>query len=168
MLSQRKILGLFSVAAAIAVSLVFAPAAHAAGPFQIKVFGSQKCIQIPAIGDQLEQQPCDRANRAQLWLLDPIGGNDYHIINVASGMCMRARGQNADFTPVETTDCTNISDERFTFDAPVPNPVPHEIHSRLSGGNRCLDIANTSNANGAKLQLFHCTGNNPGQVFMIG
>jgi hypothetical protein len=174
MLSRRKILGLFSAAVVIGVSLVFAPAAHASGPFQIKVFGSNKCIQTnPAnsgAGIQLEQWDCDptRANRAQLWFLDPIGGNDYHFINVNSGLCMRAHGANADFTPVETIDCTTISDERFTFDAPVPNPVPHEIHSRLSGGNRCLDIANGSNANGAKLQLFHCTGNNPGQVFMIG
>jgi hypothetical protein len=171
-LSRRKILGLFSVAAAIAVSLAFAPAANASGPFQIKVFGSQKCIQTTPSNSgadiQLEQWDCNRANRAQLWLLDPIGGNDYHIINVNNGLCMRAHGRNADFTPVETIDCTNISDERFTFDAPVPNPLPHEIHSRVAGGNRCLDISNTSNANGARLQLFHCTGNNPGQVFLIG
>jgi hypothetical protein len=167
-------LGLLSVGAAIAASVVFAPAAHASGPFQIKVFRSQKCIQTSPANSgadiQLEQQTCDptRTNRAQLWLLDPIGGHDYHIINVNNGLCMRAHGANADFTPVETIDCTTISDERFTIDAPIPNPVPTEIRSRLSGGNRCLDIASPFTENGAKLQIFHCTGNNSGQVFMIG
>src|SRR3954470_14720737 len=101
------------------LALVFVQPAYAANAFQIKNSGSGLCIQTPP-GDsgpdvQLVQQRCDPNNAAQRWIPVSLGGSDFHFVNQGNGDCMRAHGGNADFVPVETIDCTPISDSRWTF-----------------------------------------------------
>jgi len=158
-------------AAMIVAILSFAPAAQAAaGPFQIQNFNSGLCVQTDPANSgpdiQLVQQLCDRNNPAQLWFFDTLGGSDYHIVNVGTFNCMRALA-NADWAQVQTIDCTNISDSRWSVSGSLPTSVPHQIISRVSGGNRCLDVMNGSTAPGAKIQLFHCTSDNGAQIFNI-
>jgi hypothetical protein len=157
--------------ATIAAVLSFTPAAQAAaGPFQIQNFGSGLCVQTnPANSGadiQIVQEPCDRTNPAQLWFFDTLGGSDYHIVNVGTFNCMRAIA-NTDTAQVQTIDCTNISDSRWSVAGSLPTTIPHKIISRISGGNRCLDVAGGSTSPGAKIQLFHCTNDNSAQVFNI-
>jgi len=157
--------------AMIVAILSFAPAAQAAaGPFQIQNFNSGLCVQTDPANSgpdiQIVQEPCDRNNPAQLWFFDTLGGSDYHIVNVGTFNCMRALA-NADWAQVQTIDCTNISDSRWSVSGSLPTAVPHQIISRISGGSRCLDVMNGSTAPGAKIQLFHCTSDNGAQVFNI-
>jgi hypothetical protein len=158
---------------AIVGALSFTPAAMAAaGPFQIKNFGSGLCIQTDPANSgadiQIVQEPCDttRTNRAQLWFFDSIGGSDYHIVNVGTLNCMRALA-NTDAAQVQTIDCTNISDSRWSVSGPLPTTVPHQIISRVGGGSRCLDVAGGSKATGGKIQIFHCTTDNAAQVYSM-
>ena len=155
---------------AIVGAMSFSPAAHAATSFQIQNFGSMLCVQTDRTNNgpdiQLEQEPCDRTNPAQLWFFDTLGGSDYHIVNVGTFNCMRALA-NADGAQVQTIDCTNISDSRWSVSGALPTSVPHQIISRISGGSRCLDVKDGSLNADAKIQLFHCTTDNPAQVFNI-
>ena len=169
---RRSGLLIVAVIAAVVAALSFTPTAQAAaGPFQIQNFGSGLCIQTdPADSGpdiQLVQEECNRGNPAQLWFFDTLGGSDYHIINVGTFNCMRALA-NVDRAQVQTIDCTNISDSRWSVSGPLPTTVPHQIISRVAGGSRCLDVAEGSKEAGAKIQLFHCTSNNAAQVFNIG
>ena len=157
--------------AAIVGALSFSPAAiAAAGPFQIQNFGSGLCVQTDPASNgpdiQIVQETCDRRNPAQLWFFDTLGGSDYHVVNVGTFNCMRALA-NTDRAQVQTIDCTNISDSRWSVAGALPTSVPHQIISRISGGNRCLDVAGGSVSPGAKIQLFHCTTDNSAQVFTI-
>ncbi|HKS99492.1 MAG TPA: RICIN domain-containing protein [Rugosimonospora sp.] len=170
---RRSAVLLFASVVAAAASFAIAAPAHAAtGPFTIQNFGSGKCIQLDPSNSgpdiQVVQEDCNRSNPAQLWFFDPLGGQDYHIINALTFNCLRVAGGNVDRAPVQTIDCTTISDERFSVAGSLPTTVPHQIISRISGGNRCLDVSNGSTDNGAKIQIFHCTTDNSAQVFNIG
>jgi hypothetical protein len=159
------------VMAAAGTCLTVAQPASAANFFTIRNFGSQLCIQTPPgrpnAGEQLVQELCSPTDPAQRWAPVALGGRDFQFVNQGNGLCMRVRRVNADFTPVETIDCTPISDSRWTFTAPIPNSVPNQIISRIAGGNRCLDISNSSKLPDAKVQIFHCTRDNAGQAFLI-
>ncbi len=168
---HRATLLLAAVVTTVFASLSFAaPAQAATGPFQIKNFGSGLCVQTDRTNNgadiQVEQESCDRSNPAQLWFFDPLGGSDYHIVNAQTFNCLRAIS-NSDGAQVQTIDCTTISDERWSVSGSLPTTVPHQINSRISGGNRCLDVQNGSTSPDAKIQIYHCTTDNAAQVFTI-
>jgi Ricin-type beta-trefoil lectin domain-like len=171
MFNRRRIIALLFAGATIAgVSLASAQASNASAVFVIRNFGSQKCIQtdpaFPGQPDiQLVQEDCNPADPAQQWIFDPIGGGLYHIVNVGNGLCMRAR-TNTDFAQVQTIDCTGISDEKWSLNGLfTPLTVPATINSKISGGNRCLDVLQGSHQDNAKIDIFHCTSNNTAQLF---
>ena len=44
--------------------------------------------------------------------------------------------------------------------------MPTRIVSEIGG--RCLEVAGGSLVQGAYLQTYHCTPNNPAQIFVVG
>src|SRR5215831_13733169 len=114
MFKRRRIVALLSViAAAAALSLTSAQASHADGAFVIRnpASGNLGCIQAPGFNKdvQLTTAPCD-FGQFQVWVLDPLGNNRYHIRNPTTDFCMRALS-NRDFSAVDQIDCTGISNE---------------------------------------------------------
>jgi hypothetical protein len=174
MLKLRRIAALFfALGAAGAMSLASAQASHAAtilGPVEIQNVGaSGLCVQLnPATSDkdiQLVQEPCNGSDPAQQWLLfSGLDNGQYSIINVKTGMCMRAVS-NRDFAVVDTIDCTSISNEVWTFQA-SNTPGASVIKSEIStGGEPCLDVQEASPNPGALIDVFHCTRDNNAQTF---
>jgi Ricin-type beta-trefoil lectin domain-like len=174
MFNRRRIIALLFAGATVAgTSLASAQVSNASAGFFIRNFGSQKCIQtdpnFPGQADvQLVQETCNSTvpDPAQEWFFDPIGSGLYHIVNVGNGLCMRALS-NTDVAQVQTIDCTGISDEKWSLNGlSSPLSVPATINSKISGGNRCLDVVQGSHADNAKIDIFHCTSNNAAQVFI--
>jgi Ricin-type beta-trefoil lectin domain-like len=176
MLKRRpRILALlFAIAATTALSLMAAPASHAdvpLGPYSIEL-GDGMCIQTNPANNgadiQLVEEWCQPGNTAQQWYFYSLGGGDYHIRNAGNLNCMRARG-NKDFSPVETIDCTQISDESWHVGKPgTPWPFAYHPTSNIStGGSPCLDVHGGSGAPGTVIDVFHCTSLNFSQTFFI-
>ncbi len=167
MLKRRpRILGLFfAVAAAMAMSLVTAQASYAGaplGPYKIEL-GNGMCVQTNPTNNgpdiQLVQEWCRPGGPAQLWYFWSLGNGDYHIQNAGNHDCMRARG-NRNFSPVETIDCTNISDLSWHVGTPG-NRWPFAYHptSNIStGGSPCLDVQGGSGAAGTVIDVYQCNG----------
>jgi hypothetical protein len=175
MFNTRRIVAIFSaLAAASTLSLVTAQASSAApitGAFHLMnpASGNFGCVQANAEKDiQLTTAICGN-NDFQQWIFDPVGTNLYHIRNAHTGWCMRVRS-GADFSPVETIDCTNISDENFF----IPNlgntlSPPFTIISALrGGGSPCLDLKGGATTTDIRpVDVFHCTSNNAAQLFTL-
>jgi hypothetical protein len=173
MFNRRKILALLGVAVIAAVlSLVSTQGAYAAaplGPFLIETPHGE-CIQTNPANNgpdiQVVQEPCNVNVDTQKWYFWWLGGQDWHIQNVATHNCLRALSNN-DFAAVDTIDCTNISNERFTVADLAFTAGPHQVIARVGGGNRCLDVFDDSSVPGNRIDIFHCTANNDAQVFFM-
>src|SRR5690242_12157458 len=115
--------GVVSVGALMA-SLGLAQPSQAAGsgPFVIRNFGSNMCVQTDpnnsSTSVQLVQEPCT-GSAAQKWTFDPIGGGNYHLVNSGNGACMRARAA-ADLSIVDTVSCSSISNEVWNLNGAAP------------------------------------------------
>jgi hypothetical protein len=111
------------------------------------------------------QQPCD-GSLSQLWIPDPFSGYQ-HFVNAASRKCMDVTdGTNADWTPVQQWTCTYTPGMAWKTPTILPYPaVPFQVKSAIGG--RCLDVRGGSLQDGAVIQIYHCTSNNPAQVWTI-
>ncbi|MGW1057973.1 RICIN domain-containing protein [Micromonospora rubida] len=160
---------LLAAAGSTAVALAPAQPASAATFYTIQNFGSGKCIQPPPanstdIGVQLVQMTCN-GSAAQRWAPISLGGGQYRFLNQSTGGCLDAHGPNANKTPVDTWACNSISNEKWQVTPAIPNSVPARIVSAI--GSRCLDVAGGSPADGAPIQIYACTDDNPAQVWLI-
>jgi len=170
MFNRRRTFALLLAAMTTALSLASAGTASAAapiGPFLIEN-ANGLCVQ-PNPADtgpdiQVVQEPCDPTNTVQQWLFWSLGGADWHIQNTATRNCLRALS-NTDFAQVQTIDCTNISDEKWTINNLVTSEGPYPIISRIGGGSRCLDVFQDRSAPGTPIDIFHCTSNNNAQIW---
>ena len=52
--------------------------------------------------------------------------------------------------------------QTWYLDPAVPTRIVSDI------GGRCLEVAGGSLVQGAYLQTYHCTSNNPAQIFVLG
>jgi hypothetical protein len=170
---RRTIAGLLASVSAVVLSLGLAQPSQAAtplGPYVIQNVDSKLCVQPNPANTgadiQLVQESC--TNAAVHWLFWPLGGGNYHIQNTVTGNCMRARADR-DFSPVETIDCTPISDETWSLQV-APSGGHLEILSHVSGGSRCLDVLDNA-LTPTTIDLFHCSSNstttNGAQVFFV-
>jgi hypothetical protein len=128
------------------MSLAFAQPSNAGtplGPYVIENVGSEMagnalCARPRQSGPdiQLVQQDC--ANADAHWWFWPLGSGNYHIQNTVTGNRMRALS-NTDFSPVQSIDCKNISDEKWSLQV-APSGGHLELISHVAGGSRCLDV----------------------------
>jgi len=179
MLKRGRIIAVLLASAALALmSLAFTQPSQAAtplGPYVIQNVGAQMagnvlCVQPdpshPAPDIQLMQMDC--GSGYDRWWFVPIGNGNYHIQNTATGNCLRALS-NTDFSPVDTIDCTGISNESWSLQA-APSGGHVELISHVGGGSRCLDIFEGS-TNFAPVDIFHCSSNssttNEAQVYFV-
>jgi hypothetical protein len=167
MKTTRRVAGLL-VAGAITLGAAAAPAL--ADSYQIQNYGSGKCAGVNwweagNNGAGVVQQDCNSSSPYQQWTRDPIGSGYQHFVNVASGKCMDVTdGINADWTPVQQWTCTNTPGMAWKTSFPYPW-VPFQVKSAIGG--RCLDVRGGSLQPGAVIQIYHCTSNNPAQVWRI-
>jgi hypothetical protein len=174
---SRLIAVVAATAAMIIGSLVVASPARADsfGPFQN--FGNGLCIQPEGnstdTGAAIVQEPCDRdpvtgeVNPFQSWRVSCLNSSCsvFHFVNVASGLCMRARGLTgpANGEEIMLWFCNRITDVNWhEHDITIPNRadiLPEYLESRLSGSTGfCLDVPGGSAMPGQALQLFQCNG----------
>ena len=161
------------VAAVLAFAAASAPAF--AESYQIKNYGSGKCAGVNwweagNNGAGVVLQSCvstaSPMSVYQQWTRDPVSSDGYqHFINVASGKCLDVTdGINADWTPTQQWTCTNTPGMAWKTTFPYPG-VPFQVKSKIGG--RCLDVRGGSLQDGAVIQIYHCTANNPAQVWTI-
>jgi len=158
-----------AIGAALAAAIAVAPPAQAANFVVLQNFGSGKCLQPDpgnplAEGVAVVQMPCSN-NAVQRWSPVAFGSGTVKLVNQASGFCMRAR-RNVDRQAVTTHGCTDISDNRWQLPSNVPNAVPERITSKVSGGNRVLDVAGLT-GNGAPAQIITFASNDPFRLWFV-
>jgi hypothetical protein len=94
----------------------------------------------------------------------------YHINLFNSGMCLDDRdGRISDRSPVQEWTCNDNSNTMMWVLGGEYYGSWQLINLRalLNGGSACLDVAAGSLADGAVLQLYHCTAQNPAQHFFV-
>lgn len=94
----------------------------------------------------------------QRWYIKRVAANQYQIVSADSGKCMEVAGfSTAAETNVQQWSCHGGQNQLWEL-----NPKGlgwYEVRSVMtakSGSPMCLDIKNTSSANGANIQQFHC------------
>jgi hypothetical protein len=153
------------------VTAAAAPASAASPYWEIVTspqgfFAPKLCVEGGGTqGSAVTQQACDIATVtiAQEWLPVSEGGDVYKFVNVASGLCLDARGGAADGTPAELWPCSaSISNELWARDNSPGTPPfsgPQPIQSRVSGSTGfCLDVPLGQTLSGLQLQISHCDG----------
>lgn len=92
----------------------------------------------------------------------------YHIINRAAQKCLDDRdGKISDRSPVQLWACNDTSTTMQWVLGEALTGAWQLLNLRAvqNGGSRCLDVAAGSLADGAVLQLYHCTSFNTAQHF---
>jgi hypothetical protein len=174
-------------ASAAAVSPAFTPC-HIVCPFgHVTNFGSGKCI-APVPGPDgnyavnglgIEQFSCASGVwLPQTWGVVPIADvfvfpltrTVYHIVNWQSRQCLDDRdGRTSDRSPVQQWTCNDTSTTMQWMLGDSQGGALQLINLRAvrNGGSACLDVAGGSGADGAVLQLYHCTAQNTAQHFFV-
>jgi len=153
------------------------PSAASANTTQGKIvnWGSGFCADVGHYGNlyengvRIQQWGCGTDSR-QVWQLVVTTNKDlrngFRLVNGASGKCLDVvDGKNADRTPVQQWDCRFgqfTPSQTWFLDPAVPTRIVSDI------GGRCLEVAGGSLVQGAYLQTYHCTSNNPAQIFVLG
>jgi len=154
------------------------PSAASANTTQGKIvnWGSGFCLDVGHYGNlydngvRIQQWACGTDSR-QVWQLVVTSNPStfklgYKVVNSASGKCLDVvDGKNADRTPIQQWDCRfghYAASQTWYLDPAVPTRIVSDI------GGRCLEVAGGSLIQGAYLQTYHCTSNNPAQIFVLG
>lgn len=158
----------FLAASVVAGALTAGPAA-AGDPIVIYNQSTNKCLQptkgSTAPGEAIVEEPCNPpgANAAQTWRQIAVSGGS-HFQNVSSGLCLDARGNARNGTPVQQWPCNKITNEIWQ-----PTPYPSgpnapkgpglQLISRVSHtSSHCLDIPGGQAENGLPMQIWSCNG----------
>jgi hypothetical protein len=89
-------------------------------------------------GDAVVQEPCD-GGAAQQWTIPNVNCTtcvSVHLVNVASHLCLDARGTGVNGTPIQQWTCNAISNENWNFGErynQLVSAIPHQ-----PGGPHCL------------------------------
>jgi len=174
---RLKMAVVMAVAGGLLVGGLAMPTAASAStaPGTIANWGSGFCLDVGHYGNlyengvRIQQWACGTDSR-QVWHLVVTANKDlrngYRLVNGASGKCLDVvDGKNADRTPVQQRDCRFghfAASQTWYLDPSVPTRIVSEI------GGRCLEVAGGSLVQGAYLQTYHCTPNNPAQIFVLG
>ena len=115
-------------------------------------------------GAAIVQEPCDKYSMVQRWVAYyPSGNIIFQARNVATGLCLDARGGATNGTSVQQWACNTISNEKWDLG---PNYVV--VRSRVSGTqSHCLDVPGGSGQAGLAMQLWGCN-NTLAQVWQRG
>lgn len=165
-----------AAAAMVVAGLVVASPAGAdvIGPLQNQ--GNNKCFQpfrdSTEVGAAIVQHECTyppasgRIDPFQDWYgaCQNSKCDVVHVVNVGSGLCMRARGLTgpANGEDIMLWTCNKISDLNWTIQTPDlgdPNKMGATFESRLFGRSGfCLDVPGSTIEEDHALQLFECNG----------
>jgi len=155
-----------SLGVAIAAAIVLA----AAAPAQVQTddtavnlvsAASGKCLQpinqSHNQGDAVVQQTCN-GSAAQQWTVHAVSGTKFHLINKDSGLCLDARGNAVDGTPIQQWPCNQISNENWGFGN------SHDLLMSEVSDTSSHCIATPGNQDGLPMALRRCNGG-PSQVW---
>jgi Ricin-type beta-trefoil lectin domain-like len=128
--------------------------------------------------EQFTCTPSGQVNLTQIWGVVPIADvfvwpqvrTVYHIVNWQSGQCLDDRdGRTSDRSPVQQWTCNDTSTTMLWFLGDSLNGARQLLNFRAyqNRGSQCLDVAGGSLADGAVLQLYHCTFQNTAQHFFV-
>jgi hypothetical protein len=159
------------VATATAVVAMQSPAGATGRPFPIQNYnGNFLCLQpidgSVLAGSPIVQEPCEDID-AQMWTALPLGGNHYRYQNLRSGLCLDARGNAVNGTPIEQWTCNSISNEQWDTGGGVPDLV--SLRSLVGGTHsHCLDIPGDEATIGLSMWLYACNGTPAQKWFVYG
>jgi len=100
---------------------------------------------------------------------DPLGAIGYHIVNLQTGQCLDARdGATSDGSVVQQWPCQDHTARSMlwwveTGEYPGGGLGTFKVVNFRS--ELCLDVRSGSHDDGAQIQQYHCTSNNPAQNF---
>jgi Ricin-type beta-trefoil lectin domain len=123
---------------------------------------SGKCLQ-PANGSQgaaIVQETCN-GSLSQQWTQGPSEGsggtssNAEHYVDRSSGLCLDARGNATNGTPIEQWTCDWISNENWVLGGTQGRA---ELFSKVSSGNGGRCVSTPGLVNGDAMQLASCNG----------
>lgn len=123
---------------------------------------SGKCLQ-PVNGSQgaaIVQETCN-GSLSQQWTQGPSEGsggtssNAEHYANRSSGLCLDARGNATNGTPIEQWTCNWISNENWVLGGTQGRS---ELFSKVSSGNGGRCVSTPGLVNGDAMQLASCNG----------
>jgi hypothetical protein len=110
---------LFVVSLATALAVASTRPASAEDPI-VKLVSSEngKCLQplngSNAQGVAIVQQPCN-GSTAQQWTVTTVSSTKVHLVNMASHLCLDARGGAVNGTPIQQWTCNKITNENWGF-----------------------------------------------------
>jgi len=158
---------LLAVVATAAAAVTFASPASAeiAGSWLQNV-GNGLCLQPVggsfSQGAAIVQANCDKNTAMQRWEATNYSSatNVFQMRNVATGLCLDARGGATNGTPIQQWTCNSISNEKWDL-----GPAFVTMRSRVSGTqSHCLDVPQQSRQVGLAMQLWGCN-NTPAQIW---
>jgi hypothetical protein len=162
---------MFAAAAMIAASLTLAAPASADTSGPVQNVGNGLCFQpagnATTSGTDIVQEPCDftigTRNLSQEWdyICTNSSCNTVHVVNRASQLCLRARGNGpANGLEIMLWPCNSITDLNWDFGANPGSVSPNFVlRSRISGStSHCLDVPGAQGTVGLALQLYQCDG----------
>ncbi|MEP6834130.1 MAG: RICIN domain-containing protein [Gemmatimonas sp.] len=150
----------------LAMALSATTATTASAQSHLVNFGSGLCLEPVAQngnywlnGLPIMQNTCRSGDSSQRWSLEFVkvvsGFNYYHIVNLASGMCLDDRdGNTADRAPVQQWTCNNTSTTMQWTQGRNVNSYVVLYNLRSS---KCLDVPGGWSTPGLQLQLYRCT-----------
>ncbi|SDJ22998.1 Ricin-type beta-trefoil lectin domain-containing protein [Lentzea albidocapillata subsp. violacea] len=170
MTTRNKLIGAVSAVLALATLLVVVPQANADGPFRIRNFGSNKCIQ-PHPGNPfgndspVVQLPCN-TNNIQKWTFTTNVKGTLSVVNLASGKCLNVSNNSTLRSPVVQFTCNTNSNQRWVPPTPRPNTVPKFFYSKVSGDTTCLDAKGDS-SDFVQMQIYLCQDDHPFTLWFV-
>jgi len=132
------------------------------GTTTLKPAVSGKCIDISSLSDQANviQKACSAATQ-QNFVVEPILKSGYRLKNVASGKCALVPNILTG-TYLKQQSCGQ--DASFLFDVIDAGGGKYRLQSRVTT-NQCVEVANSSTADGTGLRITACNAASAAQQF---
>jgi hypothetical protein len=135
--------------------LAFIAPAKAEDPI-VKLVSSQngKCLQplnaSTVQGTAIVQETCN-GSTAQQWTVTSVSSTKVHLVNMASHLCLDARGNAVNGTPIQQWTCNKISNENWSFG------ITNNILSSAVSNTFSHCVATPGDQNGLPMSLRACS-----------
>jgi hypothetical protein len=159
------VLGVVSMLSLVVTVLTALPAS-AAGFVPVRHAVTGRCVDVRGKsterGAVIQQWSCT-GNSNQQWLRNPVSGG-FQLIGQGSGLCLDIRTGTSTIpngTPLQLWDCP------FSAVWQLRDPFGNTGQYFNPDTGKCIDLADGSSADGAKIQMWDCIANDTNQLWTM-